>query len=478
MRDLPRAARESIIFAFVGTLFYLCERMKRIIARILVLCAAAASLFASCKCNDPVEVEDVACKNLLLLYTAGQNSLSNFLDQNIADIITAAQHGTGYVPVKNSEDVLLVMSHRPKFSGYYNENTSASLLRLYLVKNFKIAGTKSRVDTVMVDTLKIYPKDFIPTKAGGLRTVLQDVDDLFHAEHYGMIFSSHGTGWVPPGYYNDPYSYDNAAKPAYPKLGAATGSVPYVEDNEFPDGPPVRSLGQTKFKENGKTISYEFDIDGFEDEFPIHFDYIYFDACLMGGVEFAYQLRNVCDKVALSPTEVLAEGMNYYECVGQLLEGGKGDIEGTCRSYYEIYSSPGATYNAATITLVDCTAMDDLVSVCRELFEKYRVKMSIIDHEDIQPYFRSYHHWYYDLEDILVKCDITSEEQTRLEAALDKCIIYKQATSTFLPSSGGFTIKTYSGLSMYLPCKGSAYLDEYYKTLDWNEATSLVKDGE
>jgi hypothetical protein len=452
--------------------------MKRIIARIFVLCVAAASLFASCKCGKTIEIEDVECRNLLLIYSAGQNSLSSYLDQNLSDIITAAQHGTGYVPVKNSEDVLLVMNHRPKYSGNYNENMPASLLRLYLVEDFKVKGSKSRVDTVMVDTLKIYPSDFIPTKSGSMREVLQDVDNLYHAKNYGMIFSSHGTGWVPPGYYNDPYTYDSSKKPAYPRLGAATEAVPYVDNNEFPDGPPVRSLGQTRFKENGKSVSYEFSIDGLEDEFPIHFDYIYFDACLMGGVEFAYQLRNVCDKMALSPAEVLAEGMNYYECVEQLLKDGQGDIESVCKSYYEIYSSPGATYKAATITLVDCTAMDDLAAVCKELFEKYRVKLSIIDHEDIQPYFRSYHQWYYDLEDILVKCGITSEEQARLEAALDKCIIYKQATPTFLPSSGGFTINTYSGLSMYLPCKGSSYLDGYYTSLAWNQATSLVKDSE
>jgi hypothetical protein len=44
-----------------------------------------------------------------------------------------------------------------------------------------------------------------------------------------------------------------------------------------------------------------------------------------------------------------------------------------------------------------------------------------------------------------------------------------------MPSSGGFVFNTYCGLSMYLPCNGSDYLDEYYKTLAWNKATSLVR---
>ena len=452
--------------------------MKSIVYRILVLCVAAASLFSSCRCGHPVEIEEIECQNLLLIYTAGQNSLSSFLDGNIEDLITSAEEGTGYVPVKNSEDVLLVMSHRPEKYGTYNENMPAHLIRLYLEKNSKSKGSKETEYTVITDTLKTYPTDLIPTKKGAMRQILQDVDDMFHAKHYGMIFSSHGTGWVPPGYYTNPNGYDSSKMPARPLFGASTGSVPYVEDNEFPDGPAVRSLGQSRLKENGQIVSYEFSIVDFADEFPMHFDYIYFDACLMGGVEFAYQLRNVCDKVAVSPAEVLAQGMDYYTCVEHLLKGGKEDIESVCKSYYEIYAAQSGEYQSATITLVDCTAMDDLASVCKELFEKYRVKMGLIEYNDIQPYFRSYHHWFYDLEDILITCDMTSEEQSRLEAALDKCIIYKQATPKFLPSSGGFTINIYSGLSMYLPCKGSSYLDSYYTNLDWNKATSLVSESE
>ncbi len=454
--------------------------MKSIVNRILVLCAAAVTLFSSCdvysfKKGDDVQPEEVPCRNLLLVYVAGHNSLSDYLDANILDMTSSAQGGEGYVPVRNSEDVLLVMSHRPKSSGDYEQNMPAHLLRLYMVNDYKVKGSKERIDTVMVDTLRTY-RDLIPTKKGAMRQILEDVDSLFHAEHYGMIFSSHGTGWVPPGYYSNPDAYESSRRPASPKVGTAAGAVPYVEDNDFPGAPAVRSVGQTRLRVDGTTYSYEFSIDDFAAEFPYRFDYIYFDACLMGGVEFAWQMRNVCDKLGVSPAEVLAQGMDYGSCVEHLLKGGKGDIESVCRSYYDIYANQTGANQSATITLVDCTAMDDLASACGELFEKYRIKMSILEHEDIQPYFRLSHQWYYDLKDILLKCNITEDEQSRLEAALDKCIIYKQATPSFLPNFGGFEIKTYSGLSMYLPCKGSAYLDNYYKTLDWNKATSLVSE--
>ena len=43
----------------------------------------------------------------------------------------------------------------------------------------------------------------------------------------------------------------------------------------------------------------------------IHLDYIIFDACLMGGIEVAYELRNVADKIGFSQAEILAHGFPY-----------------------------------------------------------------------------------------------------------------------------------------------------------------------
>ena len=44
-----------------------------------------------------------------------------------------------------------------------------------------------------------------------------------------------------------------------------------------------------------------------------------------------------------------------------------------------------------------------------------------------------------------------------------------------MQGANGFEIKTFSGLSMYLPANGHSQLDLYYKTLDWNTATGLVQ---
>ena len=79
-----------------------------------------------------------------------------------------------------------------------------------------------------------------------------------------------------------------------------------------------------------------------------------------------------------------------------------------------------------------------------------------------------------DFEDILVQAGISDSDKVQFESVLNSCIMYKAATEWFLQGSGGFKIDTFSGLSMYLPCNGSAYLNNFYRTLEWNKVTELV----
>ena len=78
----------------------------------------------------------------------------------------------------------------------------------------------------------------------------------------------------------------------------------------------------------------------------------------------------------------------------------------------------------------------------------------------------------YDLESILDNAGITTSEKNSLKEALNGCVVYKGATPAFMNE---FTIDTFSGFSMYLPCNGSNELNKYYKTLKWNKTTGLVK---
>ena len=287
-----------------------------------------------------------------------------------------------------------------------------------------------------------------------------------------MIFSSHATGYLPSGFYSKPDGYifsESMMRRQGLDRPAAPVPVPYMEPEQNPGLPAVKSVGQ----DVDGSLSYEMDIRDFADAIPMKLDYILFDACLMGGIEVAYELAGKCDKVGFSQAEVLAEGFNYTTLASHLL-GNKmsSDPYSVCEDYFTQYDIQSGVYRSATISLIDCNSLEPLAHTCRVLFDKYHEQIQSLDPSVVQRFYRSSRHWFYDLQSIMENAGMTSDEKEELEAALDLCILYKGATPSFMQE---FYIDTFSGFSMYLPSHGHPQLDKYYKTLKWNQATGLVK---
>ena len=404
-------------------------------------------------------------RNVLLLYSAGFNSISDYLKEDIKDLMK------GNIPSgSRMKDVLLVYSHLPVRKNAYSEPNPPVLMRIY----------KGYGGEVVTDTLVRYPASVHSADPAQLNAVLTYVRDNFPAKTYGMIFSSHATGYLPAGYYANPKDYMYAPSSAImgrqghqkPHYG-----VPYVEPEHDPSLPMVKSVGQDQVGTYGAYLSYEIQIEDFAKALPMYLDYILFDACLMGGVEVAYELAGKCGLVGFSQTEVLAEGFDYEEIPTRLLHGGNPDPQAVCEDYFQQYDIQSGIYRSATISMVDCSKMEPLAEVCRELFEKYREPMRLVDPETIQRFYRYDYHWFYDLADIVAKSGATDEELLALNDALEQCVVYKAATPEFM---GSFSIETFSGFSMFFPYTklGNVHefaLQQYYKTLKWNIATGLVE---
>jgi hypothetical protein len=402
-------------------------------------------------------------RRVLILYSAGYNSLMGWLRDDIEDFVS------GYVPGgTRDDDVLLILSRLTKRAGDYVNPVPPVLERVY--KDDRLA--------VVRDTLKVWDPYAPVTSASFMSEALTLIAEKFPAAGYGMIFSSHGSGWVPPQYYDKP----NAVDPDYNDDTGfwAPGKRKLAE--EFPPinytWPQVKSLGQDKAA-GGVADSYsEMAMEDLKTAFPIHLDYLLVDACLMGCIEFAYEMRHICDKIAFSQAEVLADGFQYTTVVSRLLEGPEPDLVGACQDYFNCYyNKPSLTERSATISLVDCTKLDALADVCADLFAAHQTELRGINPHAVQRYFRFNRHFFYDLQDILLHCNLTSEESARLEEALASCIIYKAATPSFIVTMAyGFYINVFSGFSMYLPADGTPYLDNYYKeNISWNRRTGLVQ---
>ena len=369
-------------------------------------------------------------RRVMVMISAGYNSLSGYLSEDLKDL------ESGYLPEGTyfNADVLLVLARLPKSAGDSASPSAPVLYRLWA----------NRSGEVQRDTIQVWGGDTQLCTRETIHEALSTTQKKYPAQSYGVVFSSHGSGWLPPGYYTDPSQFE-------PSSGSLWS---------------LRSIGQDKTPSGGT----EMDLNDFADAIPMHLDYCLIDACLSGCVEVAHALKGKADIVGFSPTEVLADGFDYKNITTHLFARPLDPVE-VCREYFAYYNAQSGSNRSATITAVDTRKMDALEAVCKELFEAYRPTLKTMNGGNVQGYFRYDRHYFYDLRDILVQAGISEQEKMRLDAALSQFIVYQAATDYFL----SIPLTRVCGLSMYLPSMGSTYLNNYYKEhVSWNQATELV----
>ncbi|MBR5703260.1 MAG: hypothetical protein IKX45_03305 [Bacteroidales bacterium] len=412
--------------------------------KMAILFAAIAILL--CGCTKESDRSGYPRKEFVMVYyCAGFNNLSSDIRNNLEVM------KSGDIPFKTSKHKLLSFTHLSKSDTNFGDLTESHLVHLY--KEF---------NAVHADTLYTIDKSRFASDPEVLREVMEKVAELYPNAHYGLVVSSHGTGWLPAGRYSSGSYIQFSGK----KRNAV---LPFYRYNEDSDDPRVKSFGAEVQMKDGQKYSVEMSIQSMVQAIPVHLDYILFDACLMGGVEVAYEFKDVADKVAFSPTEVLSEGFDYSD-ISDLLSDNV-SIEAFCKKYFDYYDKTYRT-RSATISVVNTSGLEALAAASKLVFNTYRSSMnSLTTLSGIQRYYRADHHWFFDFRDILVKANVSATDLAAVDAALNGCISYKAATPYFLE----LQINTYSGLSMYLPSVGDAQLNEFYKTLAWNKATNLVE---
>ncbi len=431
-----------------------------------VVAALLVTAVSGCRKNnldEPVNEN----RRVLLFYECAFNDIGSYLATNMDDPDKGLP--AGYIPSKSS-DVLLVYSRISKNNGAYTP------VKSYLRRIYKTSKGK-----MVSDTLKTFESSVIAASPSTMREVLNFVKEEFPAKSYGLVFSSHGSGWLPAGYYYSPSQFESDPKN---KISSAARAIVLnaeqaprlpVPEGNLSDTDPywgmTRSIGQDYI--SGSYFGHEMSISEFADGIPYHLDYILFDMCFSGGVEVAYGLKDKADYLGMSPAEVIGEGMyDYTKIASFLLDRESPDLEGLFKDAFEMYNNKDGQYRSATVNLVRTDRLDNLASVCSKLFNEYSDTLSNAPVKQIQGYFRENRHYFYDLEDTFRKCTSSREDLESLTDAIARCVVYKNATPRFLNT---FDIETYSGFSIYLPCAGTTLLDSYYKKEAWNKATGLVK---
>lgn len=387
----------------------------KFLALCICICTAEGCDLISFGPQPPVQRDSYS--QVVVYYGGGFNDLSFSLQQNVNDLCKGA------IPSSSSDKALFIFLHRTKSgSSQYSTDNPPAIARAYTM------GSR-----IVLDTLYVFPEGTRDTDASTISTALGYIRSNYKSDHYGLIYSSHGTGWLPEYYYD---SYE--------------GSSIWTE-----------SIG-AEYTEPGKW--QETELADFAAALPMKFDFIIMDACLMGGIETAYELKDKCRYLVASPTEVISEGFYYDTMAERLFSGKEPDLKGVCRDIAEHRSK-------YTISLVDCSKLESTASACKAIIGAHRAGLEAIDRNSVQKFFRGGHSWFYDLRDIFSKCGSTGQEMNALDSALKDCVLFVSFSETFL----SIDIKTCCGMSMYIPDKSWTSLNDHYKTLEWNKAVNLVE---
>ena len=428
-------------------------------AKVRYIFLALVTLLGFCSCErdgldftlnvGPFGESPEQTRKVMLLYEAGFNSLGGYMRTNISDL------QEGYLPGKDwDDDVLLLFSHLTKSSRNYTSETAPAMIRLY-----------SDHGKCRMDTLKVWPVGQPVAHAAMVTEVFDWVKENFPAASYGAVMSSHATGWLPKGYFSDPGSCDGEDD---------RGSAVYWS-------PRRKTFGQEYYSSGAKTE--EIEIKDLAAAIPYKLDYILFDACLMATVEVAWELRNVCSYLAVSPCEIPGAGFNYKTLTGHLLQPEVPDLKAACMDYYAAYENDSVY--GATISMIDCGALEPLASACRTLFGRYRSGILNLEGKNVQVYDRilsgKYYYAFFDLKDMLREAGATEEDLALLQRALDQALVYEAHTARFIDVK----LERCCGLATYLPAypdyrrdtwHGTKFLDGFYKSnVSWNDATELVE---
>lgn len=256
-----------------------------------------------------------------------------------------------------------------------------------------------------------------------LRSIIEDVIDLYPAKEYGLILWSHGSSWMPNGSMLKSFGYDSGMRMNIPDL--------------------ANSL-------------------------PVKFNFILFDACLMGAVEVAYELKDKTNYIIASSTETIYQGFPYDKIIPELIRP-KIDFNAVAKSYFDYYNNQSYSYQSATISVVDTRYLSDLAYYMKQFFKSNNVNLQSFDRTSVQRLDLYEEQYIFDLHDFINRI-LPDANKDDFMNQLSKVILCKYYTSQLVQK---YDINTYCGLSCYIPLSNRDDLNIYYQTLKWYKDAGL-----
>jgi hypothetical protein len=296
------------------------------------------------------------------------------------------------------------------------------------------------------------------------RNVITDVKGYckkYNAELRRLVLWSHGTGWLPEGTPFNELDYTEENKSKKPgKNRAVSPSYSIGFDNTGGDG----------------VIDYRKEMDikdlaiALEGE---HFELLIMDACFMGTVEVAYELRNVCDYLLMSPTEIAASGFPYEKAVNYLTEPII-DPLAIAVLFFNYYNEQKNALQSAAISVIQTRYLEELAINMEIVYQDYILYRENISLQEFKQYDRSLSNYFFDYKDFILQ--ISKFSKNNYQYVLN---LYKKINPFYLHTQKMYGILELSGtygLSVYIPNTffNRSDLHEYYKSLSWAQDSGAI----
>jgi hypothetical protein len=406
--------------------------MKNKLFAFMPLVLLAATLLCSCSDDDSGSStkrgSGTTYRRSVLIYLAAQNSLGAAGAQRLDSIEIA----NGASRLTNELDNVFLFID------------DAKLPRLYCIyKN----GKSTRTDKVLTWSTDVNSSD-----PATLCTTLEFIRKNYPSESYGLVLWSHGNGWLASTNVVNTMTKSSTLR----AFGVDVGSDGDMEDDKTATGKPG---AQMDISDMAQAI----------DKSGVHLDFIFFDACLMQGIEVAYELKDVTDYVVGSAISTSAYGAYYTNFIPKALfayPASDANIALLANQYYydaaenpdlkKYYGSTGCVNSA-----IKTSGLRELAQTTAPLIAKTFAGKATPSLDQIQAYVPVQmvnSPDYFDMGSAMKNLLSDSDYQAWLQVA-NKCVIAHNASSSFImvyrndvPEVGQISDpESILGVSMFIP---------------------------
>lgn len=378
--------------------------MKQIITII-----AGFLLFVACSHDDQEDTDDHVDR-AVLVYMAGDNDLSSYINNDLSSYINddIREMMTGSREVDKHQKLLLFVDRQGK--------------RPCLLEVAK--GDTTRLQT--------FGSELKSSDASVLQMVMEQVVQRYPCNSYGLVLWGHADGWI--------YK-DNAA-------GAQAR----------------RAYGLTTT--GGKTWMNIPDMAKALATVP-KLEFIFADCCAFQSVESAYELRDVTNYIIASPAEIPGVGAPYSSLVPLMFSKSETFYEQMADAYFaqELYDQYLNLYVKVPLSVIRTSAMGRLAAATKQALASFVPSLPDSRYPDVNGLIYYFDKTLIDMNDFMMRHAATDEYEAWkqvFDKADNAAVAYKKFAYPWRANhvtSGDFTAseERYGGVSMYVPMDASKY---------------------